>query len=347
MGLRRLLVPVGIRGRWRTAGITLCMTLWLAPISVRRFPRRLENLAHRSGFLPFNPASSMSASLTWSCTCNDSAAATHWSGIFLVEPIRKDVSRLTVAKDAIVIADREQGKLELHLRTAACTNPPPTIRAITRFPPSAQRDLPVAMKAPRSLASPSRHSGRTSASPARTPTPRRQHRDSSPPLFPVRLPGLRADGPAAGRAPPARQPRRRIPARAAAHLRLLRDLHDGRRTGPRRGAPRLARNLGCQHLPPVWAWSCFPGISACRGAAGLNLPLSPGSRRWRSRKLSRAGEHRGAGPPRTDPLAWRASGQERAGRSPAHRFLSAAQFFLLFRLAAGGFPGALRSLQLL
>ena len=45
-----------------------------------------------------------------------SAAATHWHGVFLAESDAGDISRLTLAEDAIVIADREQGKLELHLR---------------------------------------------------------------------------------------------------------------------------------------------------------------------------------------------------------------------------------------
>ena len=45
-----------------------------------------------------------------------SAATTHWQGIFLAESDAGDISRLTLAEDAIVIADRDQGKLELFLR---------------------------------------------------------------------------------------------------------------------------------------------------------------------------------------------------------------------------------------
>ena len=40
------------------------------------------------------------------------AAATRWRGVFLAESGAESGSRLTLAEEAIVIADREQGKLQ-------------------------------------------------------------------------------------------------------------------------------------------------------------------------------------------------------------------------------------------
>ncbi len=70
MGLRRLLVPVGVVVAVLLPRITLCMTLWLAPISVRRYPLPPRNSCAPVRLpLPFNPASSMSDFLTWCCMC--------------------------------------------------------------------------------------------------------------------------------------------------------------------------------------------------------------------------------------------------------------------------------------
>jgi LPS export ABC transporter permease LptG len=46
------------------------------------------------------------------------SASTHWKGVFLAGT-DKDVSRLTLAEEAIVIADQVEGKLELHLRNGS------------------------------------------------------------------------------------------------------------------------------------------------------------------------------------------------------------------------------------
>ena len=61
------------------------------------------------------------------------SAATHWKGVFLADT-DKDVSRLTLAEDAIVIADRNEGKLELHLRTSSVHEFVATTSATIRSP---------------------------------------------------------------------------------------------------------------------------------------------------------------------------------------------------------------------
>src|SRR5258708_12371479 len=45
-----------------------------------------------------------------------SASGTQWHGVFLAEAGRENGSRVTLAENAIVIAEPKQGKLELHLQ---------------------------------------------------------------------------------------------------------------------------------------------------------------------------------------------------------------------------------------
>jgi LPS export ABC transporter permease LptF/LPS export ABC transporter permease LptG len=115
MGLRRLLVPVGIVAAL-AAGIALCMTVWLAPNSVRRYRSSSELLRTGQASFAIQPRIFDERFPHKVLYVQDvSAAATHWRGLFLVESDPEDMLRLTVAKEAIVIADREQGKLDLHL----------------------------------------------------------------------------------------------------------------------------------------------------------------------------------------------------------------------------------------
>src|SRR5262249_30081912 len=48
-----------------------------------------------------------------------SASGTQWHGVFLAETGGEDASRLTLAENAIVIAEPNQGKLELHLQSGS------------------------------------------------------------------------------------------------------------------------------------------------------------------------------------------------------------------------------------
>ena len=58
----------------------------------------------------------------------------------------KDVSRLTLAEEAIVIADRSEGKLELHLRNGSVHEFSPTDPGHYSLSAFGQRDLPVEVK---------------------------------------------------------------------------------------------------------------------------------------------------------------------------------------------------------
>jgi LPS export ABC transporter permease LptF/LPS export ABC transporter permease LptG len=116
MGLRRLLVPVGIAA-CAAAAVTIGMTFWLGPIATHRYRAASELLRTGQASFEIQPRVFDERFPHTVLYVKDvSAAATRWIGVFLVESDPNDVSRLTVAKDAIVVADQNQNKLELHLK---------------------------------------------------------------------------------------------------------------------------------------------------------------------------------------------------------------------------------------
>ncbi len=116
MGLKRILVPVGILAALAT-GVTLSMTLWLGPMSIRTLRSLEERLRSTQASFEVQPRIFNEQFPHLVLYVQDiSAAAMNWHGVFLAESDVSDVSRLTLAEDAIVVADREQGKLQLYLR---------------------------------------------------------------------------------------------------------------------------------------------------------------------------------------------------------------------------------------
>jgi LPS export ABC transporter permease LptF/LPS export ABC transporter permease LptG len=148
MGRRRLLVPIGILAVGATF-ITFLMTIWLGPLSVRTF-RTIEDRL-RAG-----QASSQVAPRVFDerfprmvlYVSDIDSAGTHWKGVFLAGTDSKDVSRLTLAEEAIVIADRTEGKLELHLRNGSVHEFSPSDPGHYSLSAFGQRDFPVDLKGP-------------------------------------------------------------------------------------------------------------------------------------------------------------------------------------------------------
>jgi LPS export ABC transporter permease LptF/LPS export ABC transporter permease LptG len=146
MGRRHLVVPVGIIAVGATV-ITFVMTLWLTPLSVRTF-RSIEDQL-RAG-----QASDQVAPRVFDerfphmvLYVNDiDSSATRWKGVFLAGTDLKDVSRLTLAEEAIVIADRNEGKLELHLRNGSVHEFSPSDPGRYSLSAFGQRDFPVEVK---------------------------------------------------------------------------------------------------------------------------------------------------------------------------------------------------------
>jgi LPS export ABC transporter permease LptF/LPS export ABC transporter permease LptG len=145
MGRRRLLVPVGILAFAATA-ITFVMTLWLAPLSIRTL-RTVEDRL-RAGQASYQVAPRVFDERfpqTVLYVSDIDSAATRWKGVFLAST-DKGVSRLTLAEEAIVIPDRSEGKLELHLRNGSVhefSADDPGHYSLSAF---GQRDFPVDVK---------------------------------------------------------------------------------------------------------------------------------------------------------------------------------------------------------
>ncbi len=119
IGLRRLLVPVGVLALG-TALLTLAMTMWLGPASVGSFRTLEDRLRASQASFQVQPRVFDERFPHLVLYVQDvEAAATRWRGVFLAESGAHGVSRLTLAEGAIVIADRKQGKLDLHLESGA------------------------------------------------------------------------------------------------------------------------------------------------------------------------------------------------------------------------------------
>ncbi len=145
MGRRRLLVPVGILAVGATV-ITFTMTLWLGPLSVRTFRTIEDRLRAGQASYQVAPRVFDERFPQMVLYINDiDSAATRWKGVFLAGT-DKGVSRLTLAEEAIVIADRSEGKLELHLRNGSVHEFSPADPGHYSLSAFGQRDLPVEVK---------------------------------------------------------------------------------------------------------------------------------------------------------------------------------------------------------
>jgi LPS export ABC transporter permease LptF/LPS export ABC transporter permease LptG len=145
MGQRRLVIPVGILAVGATA-LTFTMTLWLGPLSVRTFRTIEDRLRAGQASYQVAPRVFDERFPRMVLYVNDiDSAATRWKGVFLAGT-DKGVSRLTLAEEAIVIADRREGKLELHLRNGSVHEFSTTDPAHYSLSAFGERDLPVEVK---------------------------------------------------------------------------------------------------------------------------------------------------------------------------------------------------------
>ena len=112
---KRILLPVGILALLGAA-LTLLMTLWLAPLSLRT-GRSIEGTLLTSQIsFAVQPRVFDERFPHLVLYINDVAASgTHWNGVFLAEAGAESGNQITLAESAIVIAEPSLGKLELHL----------------------------------------------------------------------------------------------------------------------------------------------------------------------------------------------------------------------------------------
>jgi LPS export ABC transporter permease LptG/LPS export ABC transporter permease LptF len=141
IGLRRLLAPIGLIAVG-ALGVTLGITLWLNPLSIHIL-RTLENrLATTQASFQVQPRVFDERFPHLVLYVQDvSAAATQWRGVFLAESGTGDTSRLTLAEDAIVVPDRSEDKLQVHLKNGSAHEFSLQIPAQYNYSSFAQRDF--------------------------------------------------------------------------------------------------------------------------------------------------------------------------------------------------------------
>jgi LPS export ABC transporter permease LptF/LPS export ABC transporter permease LptG len=115
IGRRRILLPVGVLAL--TGGIvTLIMTIWLGPLALRTFRATEASLIASQVSYQLQPRVFEERPRLVLYINDVTASGTQWHGVFLAETGGENGSRLTLAENAIVIAEPTEGKLELHLQ---------------------------------------------------------------------------------------------------------------------------------------------------------------------------------------------------------------------------------------
>ena len=116
IGRRRILLPVGVLAVTGTL-LTLAMTVWLGPLAIRKFRTIEAALISSQVSFQVQPRVFDERFPQLVLYVNDVAASgTQWHGVFLAEAGGESGSRVTLADNAIVIAEPQEGKLELHLQ---------------------------------------------------------------------------------------------------------------------------------------------------------------------------------------------------------------------------------------
>ncbi len=143
IGRRRILVPVAVLALTGVA-ITAVATLWAGPLALRSFRTIEADLIANQVSFQVQPRVFDERFPKTVLYVNDvSASGTKWHGVFLAEAGDENSSQLTLAENAIVIAEPQLGKLELHLQGGAThefNRQDPNHYSVTQFGDS---DLPI------------------------------------------------------------------------------------------------------------------------------------------------------------------------------------------------------------
>jgi LPS export ABC transporter permease LptF/LPS export ABC transporter permease LptG len=161
IGRRRILLPVGVLAVAGTLA-TLIMSLWLGPAALRTLRALEADLIASQVSFQVQPRVFDERFPPFVLYINDvSASGTQWHGVFLAEAGKENGSRVTLAENAIVIAEPKQGKLELHLQggsTHEFDRTDPDHYSVTAF---GRSDIPIEVSGvvptqPRQLSNPER-----------------------------------------------------------------------------------------------------------------------------------------------------------------------------------------------
>jgi len=141
VGLRRVLVPVGVLATF-TAMVTLSITLWVGPAAQRTFRKITDELTTTQAAYEMQPRTFQEFPGGVLYIGDIDPAATRWTGVFLAQQSEKS-TELTMAENAVINLDRQQGKLDLHLQNGSIhesLSADPTHYSISTFGKS---DYPV------------------------------------------------------------------------------------------------------------------------------------------------------------------------------------------------------------
>ena len=161
---RRMLVPVAVLAL-TGAVLTGTLTLWLGPAAFRSLRNIEADLLASQASFQVQPRVFDERFPKMVLYINDiSASGTQWHGVFLAEVGEESGSQLTLAENAIVIAEPKQGKLELHLQggtTHEVSRQDPDHYSLTDF---GQSDMPIEVSGlvptqQRALSTPERRTG--------------------------------------------------------------------------------------------------------------------------------------------------------------------------------------------
>ena len=143
IGRRRILLPVAVLAFCGVL-VTALMTLWAGPLFLRAFRTVEADLIANQVSFQVQPRVFDERFPKTVLYVNDvSASGTQWHGVFLAEAGDANSSQLTLAENAIVIAEPRLGKLELHLQGGAThefNRQDPNHYSVTQF---GQSDLPI------------------------------------------------------------------------------------------------------------------------------------------------------------------------------------------------------------
>lgn len=143
IGLRRLLVPVGIVAIG-FGTLTLLVTLWLGPLSLRTFHSlEAETLSAQAPFAVQPRVFDERFPHLVLYVQDVEATAARWRGVFLAESDAEAGSHLTLAEDAIVIAGSDRSNFELHLGAGTTHQFDPSEPAHYNVTTFGSSDLPV------------------------------------------------------------------------------------------------------------------------------------------------------------------------------------------------------------
>ncbi|MFZ0856167.1 MAG: LptF/LptG family permease, partial [Candidatus Acidiferrales bacterium] len=114
VSLRRLLVPIGAVALTATI-LTFCITLWLGPGSLRTLNSLEDHLRVSQASFAIQPRVFDERFPHIVLYVEDvGASGMRWRGVFLADSSSSSGSTVTVARNAIVVADARQGKLTVH-----------------------------------------------------------------------------------------------------------------------------------------------------------------------------------------------------------------------------------------